>query len=1010
MASAIHHHKAVQYAQQLETARCSGNWTGIAELARKLQKHDSKRVCVARTAVAEASLEGLLEGSGHQGIGSSESIGSKKIAGRGVEEVIQQLKGAMEESGTETDKHEASIVLAQAYLALGQYSDAARACQHELLLQTPVASLSGYRMVSVMKCYGIYGMAKEGLGEDSVALEVYTRALQHLPVSEKPAVMEVGVMETILYRKALLTERMTRESEPVIQSFERYRVFVATTCPKTFRLNRRANVYRHYYQYLSAMLQQEYAEDEEADSEVVPASAAASPVSETFHSPLGPPAPVQQPAVNGNGFGNGVSPHLVLNEVVAGGDSNGLATSHGTGTYSPTTSAAMPVVHHITPPTPTTSHLPPTRPRIKRKTTVAAQQIYSRLLLLSPTYEDLLHKTTTFPRAGFTNTALLSYLDLLCSNWSLHSGSVEEAEGIVEVLYRATGKTFQSVRVLRWLRVMLERLGRWEEGARAVEAYVDLVEKGLERHPDAVAMGLGRVDTAAGGEVGEREGEDMDTKEVIVGTVADGARMVGKYLQKGKDALMYAEKARMYLEKWGLEGDAALAAKVWRVLGVAHGLWSEQTIESEERTVQQQKAIQALQRSLDYEQSAETFFHISLQLAVTRAIPEAITAVKQALHHDKHLLPAWHLLALLLSARKENEKALRICETAFQLMDDTQTPASLGYEEKETLSQLKITECALYEAAHGIEAAIERQGELFELCARMSITGPVNVQDAMATESSSPLNPPPKLELNGSSVVDQDATERASLMSSRRSIRSMLGRKRENKNRLSMSNSPSLMKPSLDIPRPQTAPPKHNEVNEKLPLPNQSPSISNVQVNPTYPGEKPSLLETHEKEALGRCLLSVWLASAGMFRRAGKFTEAHAAVREARRIKNEDPDALAQLGMIYHEQGEYETACTAFEIATAVDMDHPVANACLARTLLALSHADQPAARDRAEGLLDVVTKLRGWDIPEAWFDLAEIYEQLEEHEEAESCLWYCVDLENTRPVRRWESVVPRWV
>lgn len=62
------------------------------------------------------------------------------------------------------------------------------------------------------------------------------------------------------------------------------------------------------------------------------------------------------------------------------------------------------------------------------------------------------------------------------------------------------------------------------------------------------------------------------------------------------------------------------------------------------------------------------------------------------------------------------------------------------------------------------------------------------------------------------------------------------------------------------------------------------------------------------------------------------------------------------------------------------------------------------AARDRASGLLSTLTKLgTGWDYSEAWYALARAYEESGQVEKAKDVLWWCVELEDTHPVRNWK-------
>jgi cargo-transport protein YPP1 len=67
---------------------------------------------------------------------------------------------------------------------------------------------------------------------------------------------------------------------------------------------------------------------------------------------------------------------------------------------------------------------------------------------------------------------------------------------------------------------------------------------------------------------------------------------------------------------------------------------------------------------------------------------------------------------------------------------------------------------------------------------------------------------------------------------------------------------------------------------------------------------------------------------------------------------------------------------------------------------------DRLAARDRAYGLLSGLTKLgSGWNYSEAWFALARAQEEAELVDKARDALWWCVELEEGRGVRGWNSV-----
>lgn len=64
------------------------------------------------------------------------------------------------------------------------------------------------------------------------------------------------------------------------------------------------------------------------------------------------------------------------------------------------------------------------------------------------------------------------------------------------------------------------------------------------------------------------------------------------------------------------------------------------------------------------------------------------------------------------------------------------------------------------------------------------------------------------------------------------------------------------------------------------------------------------------------------------------------------------------------------------------------------------------AARDRAYVLLSALTK-RGtaWDNSEAWFALSRAHEASGDVEKLKEVLWWCVELEDRRPIRHWSNI-----
>lgn len=69
-------------------------------------------------------------------------------------------------------------------------------------------------------------------------------------------------------------------------------------------------------------------------------------------------------------------------------------------------------------------------------------------------------------------------------------------------------------------------------------------------------------------------------------------------------------------------------------------------------------------------------------------------------------------------------------------------------------------------------------------------------------------------------------------------------------------------------------------------------------------------------------------------------------------------------------------------------------------------HLHRLAARDRAYGLLSMLTKLgSSWDNSEAWYALSRAYEAGEQTEKLKEVLWWCIELEDRRPIRHWSNI-----
>ncbi|RPB26759.1 hypothetical protein L211DRAFT_866231 [Terfezia boudieri ATCC MYA-4762] len=380
-------------------------------------------------------------------------------------------------------------------------------------------------------------------------------------------------------------------------------------------------------------------------------------------------------------------------------------------------------------------------------------------------YESYFMQSVGFPKADGVHVEVLEWVDLVMANWRRMGASGEYAASVIEILYRACEKTFHSPRILRHLFHTLTAVGNFKEALLSLNTYIDLVGKAKER------IAKGGVE------------KDFDDDQTIILTIEEGIRMLCKYLNNGKRAMEIAELLEEWLEEWGVVSSEEEAAEstalhrseeeistisvvkpevlcaAWRGIGVATSHWARQTVDAAKRPEIQQGAEDAFRKGLGYDgEDVDCLFGLAMVLAETRHIDDAVAIIKQALVGLSHLksegeelaqepeeeeavareyrrlaVPFWHLLSLLLSASEEFEAALRVCDAVFEELGGednlrmAQTDAvdqgdplrdmimKMRPDEKENILEVKMTQMALVELMEGPDAAINMSDELLKL-------------------------------------------------------------------------------------------------------------------------------------------------------------------------------------------------------------------------------------------------------------------------------------------------------
>ncbi|KAI0166417.1 hypothetical protein GGR57DRAFT_25379 [Xylariaceae sp. FL1272] len=699
--------KAAQYLAKLDDARCDGRWDEVPELVRKVRKHAPDRACITATAETEHAI---VKSSQNQTSTTRPSTASP-INEPDLAALTPKLLEAID-SGTSPaeDKYQAQVCLGWLHWTAAQYDFALARLPTDPPGQTEAAS--EWTRVCALKAAYLKANCLSRNGRTSEALEIFTAAtssMSHILNGQK------GRKQLRFWAELLLTE----------------------------------------YCMLQAQALEQGVRSLEDDNALAPFRAWAKfwETSKTQGAPL----------VGGHGFRGAVPRRVVWNEyynTISSILQQGIALPAGYGHQATNESSVR-------------------------------NQLRTELKGVENAYEGLLLSETTFPRADEEREEVEAFVSTVMRNWAVLVGRdwVEQdlgpggkeglSRGVLDILYRAATKTFHSTATLRYLFTVHLAVAEFDLAFHALDSYLEIVKRAKARvdktgHPES----------------------SLDDDTTVLETISQAIIALCKY-----GFVEAAEKARdlgLELEQM-LEnlppplpdtGDriptvdeesgngiilhprvpAQVYALAWQAIGLSCAQWSRVTSDAPSRTGFQIKAIGCLQKSLSPETGNPTdvrsLFTLGLLLAEQRELTAAIDIVKVALTSNKRtpeqrlktgpywrersLIPLWHLLALLLSARQDYILAARACEGAFEQFDDPEVlfgpqhlqgafrsehlnDAGALHEktlshglvdemddlEKESIIEVKMTQLVLLELLEGPEVAVNASHELLVLFTRL---------------------------------------------------------------------------------------------------------------------------------------------------------------------------------------------------------------------------------------------------------------------------------------------------
>ena len=430
--------------------------------------------------------------------------------------------------------------------------------------------------------------------------------------------------------------------------------------------------------------------------------------------------------------------------------------------------------------------------------TSTRSQLRVELKKVEAIYEALLLEETSFPRAEDEREEVEGFVRLVMQNWAVlkgrgwrdsdlgQGGKESVSRGVLDILYRASTKTYHSTAILRYLFTVHLAVAEFDLAFKAFDSYFSLIKKGKARviktgkdepnlDEDEVVLETLSLCIVAlcgyGGRKGAEKAHSLGQElEECLLELRHGAIPEQEDDEAGNPTALALPKTTLVAKTKGTNVPLRIVALAWQAVGLSLAQWSRMSFDSTSRTTIQAKAVRCLRKSLsqEYGRTANLrgVFSLGLLLAEQRELGAAIDLVKGALlsgkapdadqgllngpyWRERAMIPLWHLLSLLLSARQDYVMAARACEGAFEQFKDPSTLFgseqvyrsehlneaeavdeknghwTLGLVdemedlEKERILEVKMTQLALVELLESPKVAVNASLELLSLYARL---------------------------------------------------------------------------------------------------------------------------------------------------------------------------------------------------------------------------------------------------------------------------------------------------
>ncbi|KAJ1020193.1 hypothetical protein NDA16_004473 [Ustilago loliicola] len=581
-----------------------------------------------------------------------------------------------------------------------------------------------------------------------------------------------------------------------------------------------------------------------------------------------------------------------------------------------------------------------------------------------------LQKSTAFPKAGHINDEVLDFADEMIKAWEINAElGGEQADDVAEILHGLVQLTFHSQRIARYLVRLLFAAECYDEGKRALQAYVQIVEKARQAEQGSKNNSLDSNKEAKAIENGDAKHEengrqpngaspesvttskDFDSDEVYANTLAQGAYYVGRYCNDFALADKMAAKALAVVQdrsssgkyKTAFEKNALLIARLRRASGFAKAGLAIQLADPVHRPALQSEALAELTTAVQLDdQSSEAYYQLAYLQAELRDVHSALQSARKAVELEPADVESWHLVVLLLSAQKKYKDAFKIAEVALNECENDDNGTSQGVngsspanfaasqllsvdyppkplERNESILRLMVTYNALEELNDGVESAIAGQKELFAYFHRVF---PYAAAAAAAASAGG---------VAGQGVDSKDSRLSKDVGGLRRygSLASV-GGEGQKSNDTVLGRSQTLAGRARSYAQRSVSAAAGTQKSNAAILPGMA--VGDLDEDLSRSGAERTLQHLKRQSLT---LAKIWLISAASFRRASQLKECRSAIQEAERLQPGLADVWVQLSLYFAGVRQTRLAVDSLYKALACSGGDVAASVHLARLFLA---------------------------------------------------------------------------